>query len=75
MLHRGALLFCVEPMIQMRLSKISGGTVRDSVVENPINITRPSGLIPLIASAVALYELLVASITSAPPPSGLKSPC
>ena len=34
------------------LNKISGETVRGSVVETPIKTTRPSGLSPLIESAV-----------------------
>jgi hypothetical protein len=35
--------------------------------EAPININLPSGLKPLNVSAAALYELLVAYITSASP--------
>lgn len=44
MLHTGALSFCVEPIMRMRLNKIYGETVSDPVDETPINITRPTGL-------------------------------
>ncbi len=48
---------------------ISSGIINVSLLEMPINITRPSGLKPLKESAIALYELVVASIISTPPES------
>ena len=46
-------------MMRGRLNNISGWNVRVSVDETPIKITRPSGLRPLIASAVALYCIYI----------------
>ena len=61
-------------MIRPRLNKMSGGTVRVSVDEKPINMTRASSLRALIDSAVVVKELLVDSITSAPPSFSNASP-